>query len=236
MGVAGLLIVSISGISEQTLPDVAAFCSQLDERAVPSSFLVTPRLKGGDRLDQDPSTVEWLSARRTHGDAIVLHGFDEAATKKRRGEFATLPAHEANLRLMGADRVLEHLALRTRLFAAPGWTVSQGTADALPRNGFRLLAGLSGITDLVRKTSVRSRVLGIGEGFLSEPWWCRTLVLSADRTARRDGIVRVAAAARHLRKPGPRQAMLDAIDLALMHQCVPAVYEWRPYPALTDAA
>ena len=233
---AGELIVSISGISEQTLPDVAAFCTQLEERAVPSSFLVAPRLKGGYRLDRDPSTVEWLAARRNGGDAIVLHGFDEAATKKRRGEFATLPAHEANLRLMGADRVFEYLGLRTRLFAAPGWTVSQGTINALPRNGFRLLAGLSGISDLVRKTTVRARVLGIGEGFLSEPWWCRTLLLSAERTARRAGIVRVAVAARHLHRPGPRQAMLDAIDLALMHQCTPAVYEWRPYPALTDAA
>ncbi len=233
---AGQLVVSISGISEQTLPCVAEFCAQLEDRAVPSSFLVAPRLKGGYRLDRDASTVEWLAARRNRGDAIVLHGFDQSATKKRRGEFATLPAHEANLRLMGADRVLEHLGLRTRLFAAPGWTVSQGTIDALPRNGFRLLAGLSGITDLVRRTTVRARVLGIGEGFLSEPWWCRTLVMSADRTARRAGIVRVAVAARHLRKPGPRQAMVDAIDLALLHQCVPAIYQWRPYPALTDAA
>jgi predicted deacetylase len=203
---------------------------------VPASFLVAPRHKGGYRLDEDPSTVEWLAARRAGGDAIVLHGFDEAATKKRRGEFATLPAHEANLRLMGADRVLEQVGLRTRLFAAPGWTVSQGTVDALPRNGFRLLAGLSGITDLARKTTVRARVVGIGEGFLAEPWWCRTMVLAAERTARRSGVVRVAAAARHLRKPGPRQAMLDAVDLALMHQSVPAVYAWRPYPAMTDAA
>jgi len=234
--VAGQLIVSISGISEETLPDVEAFCSQLDARSVPCSYLVAPRLKGGYRLDRDASTVDWLTERRSGGDAIVLHGFDEAATKKRRGEFASLPAHEANLRLMGADRVLEHLGLRTRLFAAPGWSVSEGTVTALPRNGFRLLAGLSGITDLVRRTTVRARVLGIGEGFLTEPWWCRTLVLSAERTARRAGIVRVAVAARHLRRPGPRQAMLDAVDLALMHQCVPAVYHWRPYPALTDAA
>ena len=64
------------------------------------------------------------------------------------------------------------------------------------------------------KTTVRARVLGIGEGFLAEPWWCRMLVLSAERVARRDGIVRVAVAARHLRKPGPLQAMLDAVDLA----------------------
>jgi uncharacterized protein len=234
--VAGQLIVSISGISDQTLPEVEEFCAQLDARHVPVSFLVAPRIKGGYRLDDDAPTVEWLRARREAGDAIVLHGFDEAATKKRRGEFASLPAHEANLRVMAADRVMEHLGLRTRLFAAPGWTVSQGTITALPRNGFRLLAGLSGITDLVRETTVRARVLGIGEGFLSEPWWCRTLVLSAERTARRAGIVRVAMAARHLRRSGPRQAMLDAVDLSLMHQCVPSVYHWTPYSALTDAA
>jgi predicted deacetylase len=234
--VAGQLIVSVSGISDRTLTEVDAFCDLLDARGVPASFLVAPRIKGGYRLDSDAPTVEWLADRRERGDAIVLHGFDEAATKKRRGEFATLPAHEANLRLMAADRVLEHLGLRTRLFAAPGWTVSQGTVTALPRNGFRLLAGLSGITDLARQTMVRARVLGIGEGFLSEPWWCRTLVLAAERTARRDGIVRVAVHARHLRRPGPRQAMLDAVDLALMHQCVPVVYTWNPYTALTDAA
>jgi predicted deacetylase len=234
--VSGKLIVSVSGIGEHTLTDVDAFCAQMDARGVPVSLLVAPRLKGGYRLDRDPRTVEWLVARRAGGDAIVLHGYDEAATKKRRGEFAALPAHEANLRLMAADRVLEHLGLRTRLFAAPGWVASQGTVEALPRNGFRLLADLHSITDLVRHTSVRARVLGIGEGFLTEPWWCRMLVLSAERVARRGGIVRVAVAARHLRKPGPLQAMLDAVDLALLHGCTPAVYEWRHDQTVRDAA
>jgi uncharacterized protein len=234
--VGGELIVSISGIKDRTIDDVADFRAELEARRVPVSLLVAPRLKGGYRLDEDPATVEWLRQHRTAGDALVLHGYDEAATKKLRGEFATLQAHEANLRLMGADRVLEHLGLRTRLFAAPGWNVSQGAVTALPRNGFRLLAGINGITDLVRHTTVRARVLGIGEGFLTEPWWCRTLVLAAERTARRSGIVRVAVAARQLRRPGPRQAMIDAIDLALMHQCTPAVYRWEPRPALTDAA
>ena len=148
------------------MPDVEDFCGQLGSRSVPVSLLVAPRIKGGYRLDEDAPTIEWLTARRDAGDAIVLHGFDEAATKKRRGEFATLPAHVANLRLMAADRVMEHVGLRTRLFAAPGWTVSPGTITALPRNGFRMLAALTEITDLVRHTTVRARVLGIGEGFL----------------------------------------------------------------------
>jgi predicted deacetylase len=89
---------------------------------------------------------------------------------------------------------------------------------------------------LVRQTTVRARVLGIGEGFLTEPWWCRMLVLSAERVARRDGVVRVAVAARHLRKPGPRQAMLDAVDLALLQACSPTVYQWRAEQAVLDAA
>ncbi|KUH71479.1 deacetylase [Mycolicibacterium novocastrense] len=233
---AGQLIVSVSGITGRTMPDVADFCSHLDARGVPVSFLVAPRIRGGRRLEEDAATVEWLAARNHAGDTIVLHGFDEAATTKRRGEFATLPAHEAGLRLLAADRVMEHLGLRTRLFAAPGWTVSNGTAVMLPRKGFRLLAGLTDITDLVRGAAVRSRVLGSGEGFLSEPWWCRALVLFAERTARRSGIVRIAVAARHLRRPGARQAMLDAVDLALMHRCVPDVYKWRPSPAMTAAA
>ena len=233
---AGKLIVSISGLKERTLADVDAFHADLAARGVPVSFMVAPRLKGGYRLDHDAPTVEWLTRRRVDGDAIVLHGYDEAATKKKRGEFATLQAHEANLRLMGADRVLEHLGLRTRLFAAPGWTVSHGTVTALPRNGFRLLAGLGGVTDLVRNVTLKARVVGIGEGFLTETWWCRTVVLSAERTARRSGTVRLAVSASQLRRSGPRQAMLDAVDLALMHECVPAVYRWDPRPVLVDAA
>jgi uncharacterized protein len=234
--VSGKLIVSVSGIRERTLDDVAEFCEKMDARSVPVSLLVAPRLKGGYKLDQDPTTVEWLTARRAAGDAVLLNGYDDAATKKRRGEFATLPAHEANLRLMAADRVLEHLGLRTRLFAAPRWTASPGTVAALPRNGFRLLADLHEITDLVRQTTVRARVLGIGEGFLSEPWWCRMLVLSAERVARRDGVVRVAVAASHLRKPGPLQAMLDCVDIARLQGCEATKYQWRADHAILDAA
>lgn len=233
----GQLIVSVSGINDRTADDVDGFCAQLDGRGVPVSILVAPRLGGGYRLHADTATADWLRGRRDRGDAVVLHGYDQAVTKKRRPEFATLPAHEANLRLVAADRVLEHAGLRTRLFAAPGWTASSGTVAALPRNGFRLLAGMDGVTDLTRQATVRARVLGIGGGFIAEPWWCRTLVLSAERTARRGGIVRLAITAKQLRRSGPRQAILDAVDLALMHRATPTVYQWRPdQPVAVDAA
>ena len=69
---AGQLIVSVSGISDRTLADVGAFCRQLDARDVPASLLVAPRVKGGYRLDSDAPTVEWLTDRREHGDAIAI--------------------------------------------------------------------------------------------------------------------------------------------------------------------
>jgi len=228
--VSGQLIVSVSGIGAHTRADAEAFCTQLDARGVPVSLLVAPRLGGDYRLESDPGTVDWLTGRRADGAAIVLHGFDEAATKKRRGEFATLPAHEANLRLLGADRVLEHLGLRTRLFAAPGWTVSPGTVQALPRNGFRLLAGLHEVTDLVLGHSVRARVIGVGAGFLTAPWWCRMVVAGTERIARRDGVVRLSVGARQLSRPGVAEAMLDAVDTALRHGCRPERYRWPLEP------
>lgn len=232
----GELIVSVSGISDRTLNPLTEFRRDLGSRGVPLSLFVAPRRKHGYRLEDDRATVEWLRGQRAGGDAVVLHGFDEAATKRRRGEFAVLPAHEANLRLIGADRILERIDLRTRLFAAPRWTVSAGTLAALPRTGFRFLVGRNECRDLVTGASSRASLIGIGAGFLSEPWWCRNVVLSAERTARRGGTVRLAVGAGQLDRAGARQAVIDAIDLALMHGCTPAVYRRESGPALSGAA
>lgn len=222
------LLVSISGIRDTTLELADGFVAELDKRRIPASLLVAPRLKGKYRLVRDPGTQEWLHARQRHGDAILLHGYDQAATKKRRAEFASLPKHEAMLRLIAADRVMEDTGLRTRLFAPPRWIVSEGALAALPHAGFRLCADLTAIRDLERGTAVRARVLGVGEGFLAEPWWCRALIMGAQRVARRGGTVRLAIQAKHLERPGPRQAFLDAIDLSLFHGARPAAYRW-PY-------
>ncbi|SEM01116.1 DUF2334 domain-containing protein [Rhodococcus maanshanensis] len=224
---AGQLIVSLSGIRAETRDLAADFAREMDGRGVPLSLLVAPRLKDKYRLVRDEGTQDWLRRRQSGGDAIVLHGYDQAATKKRRAEFAALPEHEAALRLLAADRVMEETGLRTRVFAAPRWLASPGAVSALPRAGFRLLAAAAGIHDLERGTVVRARVLGVGEGFRAEPWWCRALVLGAGRTARRGGVVRLAISAKQLGRPGPRQALLDAVDLSLHHGAQATGYRWQ---------
>ncbi|NKY53150.1 DUF2334 domain-containing protein [Nocardia vermiculata] len=226
---SGQLIVSVSGIRDTTVDEVDTFAAELDSRGVRLSLLVAPRLKGKYRLAGDPRTQQWLRGRREAGDAIVLHGYDQAATTNRRAEFATLPQHEARLRLTAADRVLEQTGLRTRLFAAPRWTISDGALRALPEVGFRLALAATVIHDLESGTAQRCRVHGLGEGLRAEPLRCNALVLSAGRIARRGGTLRLAISAPQLSRPGPRQAMLDAVDSALLHRAVPDIYRWRPF-------
>jgi len=155
----------------------------------------------------------------------VLHGYAQAASKRRRAEFATLAEHEATLRLTAADRVLEHLDLRTRLFAPPRWVVSPGALAALPRVGFALCADRTTIRDLGTATIVHARILEVGGGNRTEPWRCRAMVLGAGRTTRRGGLCRVGIDARHLSRSGPCQAVLDALDLALHHGATPQTYQ-----------
>ena len=222
--VQGQLIVSLSGIRTDVLTDAVELAAQLDGRGIPLSLLVAPRLRGGYRLMQDAATLEWLRRRRDQGDALVLHGYDQAATKRRRAEFAELPEHEAVLRLTAADRVLEAAGLRTRLFAPPRWALSPGALAALPRIGFGLCADRTAVRDLRSGTALRSRVLEVRGTSRTEPWRCRALVMAAARTARRGGLVRVSIDAKDLARSGPRQAVLDALDLAVHHGAVPSCY------------
>jgi len=229
------VMVSLSGICAETLDAAVALAAQCDRRGVPLSLLVAPRLKHGYRLSEDPMTLRWLHARKAGGDVIVLHGYDQAASKRRRAEFATLAEHEATLRLTAADRVLEHLDLRTRLFAPPRWVVSPGALVVLPRVGFALCADRTTIRDFGTATMVHARVLEVGGGNRTEPWRCRAMVLGAGRTARRGGLCRVGIDARHLSRSGPRQAVLDALDLALHHGATPQTYQ-LPLAAAAAAA
>jgi len=227
------VIVSLSGIRADTLDEAAALAAQCDRRGVPLSLLVAPRLRNGYRLSDDPTTLQWLHSRKASGDVIVLHGYNQAAIKRRRAKFATLAEHEATLRLTAADRVLEHLGLRTRLFAPPRWVISPGALAALPRMGFTLCADRATIRDLAAATMVLSRLLGVGlgGGSRTEPWRCRAMVLSAGRTTRHGGLCRVGIDARHLSRSGPRQAVLDALDLALHHGASPQTYQLPLTPA-----
>ena len=78
---------------------------------------------GGYRLSDDARAAQWLRTRREHGDAIVLHGYDAAATKiasarvrgaaRSRGQ----PSADGSRPSHGAHR-LAHKVVRTAGMAA----------------------------------------------------------------------------------------------------------------------
>ncbi|MFL0580097.1 DUF2334 domain-containing protein [Dietzia sp. 179-F 9C3 NHS] len=230
------LIVSVSGIRDTTLDAAVDLVGELERRDVPVSLLVAPRRGHEYRLTDDEDTQDWLRHRRRMGDAIVLGGYDEAATRRRRPEFASIGPAEAAVRLAAADRLMADMGLRTRLFAAPRWNASPGCLAALPEAGFRMCADVTGIHDVVRGHLDRGRVLSMGEGFVADAWWCRQLVAAAGRTAEAGGLVRLNVSARHLSRRAPRAALLDAVDLvADRHGARAGRYEWLPV-ALVRAA
>ncbi len=212
------LLVSLSGIDPRTLHHLADVTAELDRREVPASLLLRPRA-----VAQSPHVAEWVRTRAGRGDSVLMHGYDHTVTPShrpihlgRRAEFATLPAHAAGLRLTAAAKVLERVDLRVDGFAPPRWLASEGTLAALRRNGFALCADAVGVHDLRTGEMHRARVQSLPcGGQRTETLRCFALVLGAARTARRGGLVRLAIDAEDLARPGPRQAFLDAVDVAL---------------------
>jgi predicted deacetylase len=205
----------------RTLHRCAELADQLDARGVALSLLFAPRVAGSG---QPTVVVDWVRRRRDRGDALLLHGFDQVLTPRRRAEFATLPAHEAGLRLTAAIRSMERLDFEVDSFAPQQWAMSAGTLDALRRKGFTLGADATRVHDLRSGAVHKGRVHGLAHGERVEPWSCFALVLGVARTARRGGLVRLAVDATDLARSGPRRAILDAVDIATHHGAVPLTY------------
>ncbi|MPZ79918.1 MAG: DUF2334 domain-containing protein [Actinophytocola sp.] len=215
------MLVSLSGINAWTLDRGADLSDELAARGVPLSLLFAPRVAGAG---QPRPVLSWVRERRAAGDALLQHGYDHAAAPRertivirKRAEFATLPTHEAGLRLIAAGAAMERLGLETDGFVPPRWLASPGTLVALRRTGFSMCADLVGVRDLRTGAVHRGRVQGFGFGERTEPWWCFALVMGAARSARRGGMVRLAVDTADLARSGPRQALLDAVDIALHH-------------------
>ncbi|MCA1655576.1 MAG: DUF2334 domain-containing protein [Pseudonocardiaceae bacterium] len=231
------LMVSLSGINAWTLDRGADLSAELESRGVPLSMLFAPKIAG---TDQPNVVLRWVREQQAAGNALLQHGYDHAVdtrsrTIRRRAEFASLPAHEARLRLTAAATTMERLNLSTDAFVPPRWVASPGTLLALRHQGFTMCADLMGVRDLRTNTVHRGRVLAFGTGERTEPWWCFALVMGASRAARRGQLVRLAVDTNDLARSGPRQALLDAVDIALHHRATPVTYQALASPRPAQA-
>jgi predicted deacetylase len=224
-GVDARLLVSLSGITPRTLHRCAGLAAELGRRRVPLSVLYAARTGDGP-------VTEWVRTRARGGDSVLLHGYDHVVTPTHRAvrlgkkaEFATLPAHEARLRLIAARAALDAAGLAVDGFAPPRWIASQGTLQALAEHGFRLCADLGAVRDLVTGEVRRARVQEFSsQSHRTETVRCFALVLASARAAKRGGLVRLGVDAADLTRPGLRQALLDAVDVALENRAFGATY------------
>ncbi|MFC5285622.1 DUF2334 domain-containing protein [Actinokineospora guangxiensis] len=210
------LLVSLSGIGARSLASADALADDLDRRGAPLSVLITPR-------GVDPDVADWARGR-----PVLAHGYDLTAPRGRgrKAEFAGLPAHEAGLRLTAAVAALDRAGLRTSAFAPPRWLASPGTLTALHALGFTRCADLLGVRDLVGGGADRGRVLAVGAWpeHLDKQWWRHAVVRAAGRSARRGGLVRLAADTGDLARPGGRDTLLAAVDAALAAGAAASAY------------
>lgn len=219
------LLVSLSGITTRNLHRCADLAAELDRRKVPLSVLYPSRLG-------ESAVTEWVRGRAERGDSVLLNGYDHRVTPTHRAvslgkkaEFASLPAHEARLRLIAATAAMDNVGLRPDGFAPPRWLASQGTLDALRDQGFSLCADLGAVRNLRTGEVHRARVQEFaGQHQRTETVRCFALVLAAARTARRGGLVRLGADAADLLRPGLRQALLDAVDVSLENRAFGTTY------------
>jgi predicted deacetylase len=217
------LVVSLSGVGPSTLARCADLAAELDRRRVPLSLLLAPRQAVADEVSG------WVRRRVAAGDALVLHGFDHqpnparrAVALRRRAGFAALPAHEAGLRLVAARAAVARSGLATDLFAPPGWLASPGTVVALRRHRFAVCADMAGVRDL-RTGDVRpGRVRMVGEHWRH--------LLGVGRAVRRGGLVRLGVDAVELDRLATREAVLEAVDLALHHGATATTYSSTASP------
>jgi predicted deacetylase len=108
------------------------------------------------------------------------------------------------------------------------------TGAALSAGGILSAGGVLGAGGVRTSGGVRTppgaRTSGGVPPEAADAWRYRALVASAARTARRGGLVRIAAEADELGRPAARQALLDAVDAALAADAHPATYR-APMPA-----
>ncbi|MEC3977056.1 DUF2334 domain-containing protein [Amycolatopsis sp. H20-H5] len=219
------LLVSLSGLTARTLHRCADLAAELDRRQVPLSVLYAARTGEG-------AVTQWVRGRAAGGDSVLLHGYDHRITPTHRtvhlgkkAEFATLPAHEARLRLIAAKAALDTTGLAVDGFAPPRWLASPGTLQALREHGFTLCADLVSVRDLTTGEIHRARVQEFAsQSQRTETVRCFALVLAAARAARRGGLVRLGVDAADLIRPGLRQAFLDAVDVALENRAFGTTY------------
>jgi uncharacterized protein len=135
-----MLLVSIHDVTPALECEVLQLWDLCSTHGVTPALFVVPNWHGRWPLDQHPRFLSWLRDRASEGTELVLHGdrHDEVGLARgardrwrawgkthAEGEFLTLNATEASLRLRRGLESLLALGLRPTGFVPPAWLMRE---------------------------------------------------------------------------------------------------------------
>jgi predicted deacetylase len=142
-----MLLVSIHDVTPALESGVLQLWDLCSTQGITPALFVVPNWHGHWPLEQHPRFVSWLHDRAGEGTELVLHGerHDEVGLPrsprdrwrawgktKAEGEFLTLDATEASIRLRRGLESLLALGLRPTGFVPPAWLIRE---DAIASAG-----------------------------------------------------------------------------------------------------
>jgi hypothetical protein len=131
---------------------------------------------------------------------------------------------------------MEAIGLNTATFAPRRCVASPGTLIALAKHRFNRCADAHAVREVDTGLATLGRLHALTERSSFGELRSLALVYAAARSARRGGLTRITVDARDLDRPGARQAVLDAVDIALAHDAAPTTYVKLPSPRQASAA
>lgn len=229
------LVVSIHDVAPATAAETRSWLADLDGLGVRATMLVVPGPWRSPALTDAPEFGAELRRAADAGHELALHGWSHTAqpggAASRRwtgriaargaGEFWTLDAAEARVRIDQGLEALRLAKIEPEGFVPPGYLASPGTRQALAACGLRYWTSHFGVHDL--RSGVRHTVVALSHrpamGADGRPFSERSGDYLIERSpqwfTRRGRPLRLALHPDDVHRPGLRETTLRAIERAL---------------------
>jgi uncharacterized protein len=180
-----MLLVSIHDVTPAQEQNVGRLWDMCASRGIVPALLVVPNWHGQWPLEAHPGFTTWLRDRIQEGAELVLHGdrHDETGLPRGladrwrawgrtdcEGEFLTLDAAAARLRVGRALARMAALGLKPTGFVPPAWLAREATYQAAAAAGFRFSEDDRSVRLLTTGRRVRSPVVRWSTRTVARAW------------------------------------------------------------------
>jgi uncharacterized protein len=222
-----MLLVSIHDVTPALESGVLQLWDLCSTQGVTPALFVVPNWHGGWPLEQHPRFVSWLRDRASEGTELVLHGerHDEVGLPRSardrwrawgktqaEGEFLTLDAAEASIRLRRGLESLLALGLRPTGFVPPAWLIREDAIASAGALGLSFTEDASSIRLLPSGKRLPSPVVRWSARTPTRAWISVAVASARWRLQRRTQCPRIALHPQDLRHRAVRRSQAGTLQ------------------------